>query len=167
MLLRRTATAIVAVGLGLTLTAAPTAAHEGDEEGRPGQNKDVIPLQCAGVGDLTIEVTSASEGRGVGRIVEGGKGVLIPTSAVFEVRNVTKSNAVVITATEELSKGQVAMPSTACTFEFFRGPLSDLALLDPGFAEELSDLGVALSDVVSAGGTVQVLLRGPVAKSQR
>lgn len=167
MLLRRTVTTLSALGLALVLGAAPAAAHEGHEEGgSPGQNKDVIPLICEGVGALTVEVTSAGEGRGVGRIIEGGKGVLIPTVATFEVRNV-RTGAVLLSETETFAPGQRKMRTTTCTAEFFRGTLAQLAGFDPEFAAFLREMGVRENDVIVGGATVEALLRGPVAKSRR
>jgi hypothetical protein len=169
MLLRRTAVTLAGLGLALTVGAAPAAAHEGhegEEKMSPGQNKDVIPLHCEGVGDLTVEVTSANKGRGVGRIIEGGKGVLIPTVATFEVRNET-TGEVLESEVEEFAPGQRKMRTTTCTAEFFRGTLADVAEFDPEFAEFLAGQGVAETDLIVAEASVEALLRGPIAKSRR
>ena len=166
MLLRRTAAAMTTAGLALGLTVAPAAAHEGHEEGPPGQHKDVFMLECEGVGPLTVEVTSAGQGRGVGRIIEGGKGVLIPTTFVFEVRNQT-TGAVLFTETEELSGGKRKKNATTCTAPFFTGTLADIDGFEPAFAAELRAAGVAETDVIVAEGRIEVLLRGPIARSRR
>lgn len=168
MLLRRTAATLTGLGLALTLGVAPAAAHEGhEEEGGPGQNKDVFSLHCEGVGDVTIEVTSAGEkGRGVGRIIEGGKGVLIPTLATFEVINETTGD-VLESSVEEFAPGQRDRGTTTCSTEFFRGTVAQVEVLDPEFADFLRELEVAESDVIVAQLSVDVLLRGPIAKSGR
>lgn len=167
MPLRRTAVTLAALGLALTVGAAPAAAHEGHEgtdRTRPGQNKDVIALHCKGVGDLTVEVTSAGMGRGVGRIVEGGKGVLIPTVATFEVRNDT-TGELIASETEEFARGQRKLATTTCTATFFTGTLAEVEEFDPEFAAFLRELGLADDgDVITAQATVQALLRGRIAR---
>ncbi len=166
MLLRRAVATFTALGVALTLAAAPAAAHEGHEDRARGRNKEVFVVQCHGVGTLTIEVTSAGEGRGVGRIIEGGKGVLIPTIAVFEVRNET-TGAVLSSEAQEFSGGQQKLDTTTCTSTVFTGTLADIELFDPEFAAELREAGVSETDVIVAEITVQVLLRGPIARSGR
>ncbi len=162
MKLGRTA-ALLTSGLTLTLLAGPALAHEEHVQGPPGQNKDQFPITCEGVaGELLIEVTSANRGRGVGRIIEGDKGVLIPTTAVFEVRNET-TDETLFSDTEEFTKGQRKMQGTTCRLEFFRGTLEEVAAEDPDFADELRASGADEDDVISAGATIQALLRGPVA----
>lgn len=163
MLLRRTAAAMTTVGLALGLAVAPATAHEGHEEGPPGRNKEVVTVQCAGVGELTVELTSAGQGRGVGRIVEGGKGVLVPRTAVFEVRNTTTGEALF---SETDARGQRNKGTTTCTATFFSGTLADIDAFDPEFAAELRDAGVAETDVIVAQVTVEVLLRGPIARGR-
>jgi hypothetical protein len=162
-LLSRTAVAATSLGLALAVTAAPAAAHEGHEEGRPGQNKDVFPISCDGVGNLTVEVTSAGEGRGVGRIIEGGKGALIPVVAVFEVRNDTRGT-VLESETEEFAPGQRKMSTTACTATFFSGTVAQVEAFDAEFAAFLREVGAGEDDVITAEVTVQVLLRGKIAR---
>ena len=161
---RRTATSLAALGCAVALTASPAAAHEGHEEGPRGQNKDVFTVQCDRVGELTIQVTSAGEGRGVGRIIEGGKGVLIPTVAVFEVRS---GGTVFFTETEEFAPGHRNKATTTCRINFFTGTLAQVEMFDPKFAAQLRAGGVGEDDVITAGATVQVLLRGPIARSGR
>jgi hypothetical protein len=165
-MLRRAAVTLTTLGLAIGLTAAPAVAHEGHHHGSPGQNKATFALQCPGVGELTIEVTAVGQGRGVGRIVEGGKGVLIPTVATFEIRNAA-TGAVLSQETEEFAPGQRKMATTTCTGEFFRGTVAEVAEFDPDFAAELRDMGLADTDVVVAGISVDVLLRGPIARSGR
>lgn len=166
MRLRRTAVLVSGLGLALTAVATPAAAHEG-HEGRektsPGHNKDIIPLQCDGIGAVTVEVTSAGEGRGVGRIVDGGKGVLIPTVAVFEVRNDT-TEQVITTETEEFAPGQRDMATTTCTAIFFTGTLAEVAAFDPDFAAFLQEAGARPTDTITAETTVRALLRGQIGR---
>ncbi len=166
MQLRRTAATLTGAAFALILAASPAAAHEGHEEGPRGQNKDVFTVQCDRVGELTIQVTSAGEGRGVGRIIEGGKGVLIPTVAVFEVRNVT-TGQVLFSETEQFSPGQRKMQTTTCRSTFFTGTLAQVQQFDPAFAQELRRAGVGVNDRITAQARVEVLLRGQVARSGR
>ena len=166
MQLRRTAATLTGAAFALILAASPVAAHEGHEEGPRGQNKDVFTIQCDRVGDLTIQVTSAGEGRGVGRIIEGGKGVVIPTVAVFEVRSLT-TGRVFASETEEFAPGQRKMQTTTCRSTFFTGTLAQIQQFDPQFAQELRGLGVGENEQITAEVRAEVLLRGPIARSGR
>ena len=168
MLLRRTASVLTGLGLALTLGAAPVAAHEGhEEEGNPAQNRDVFTIQCDDAGEITIMVTSAGEkGRGVGRIIEGGKGVVIPVTATFSVRNDTADEEV-FSETEVFARGQQKLPTTTCSAVFFTGTVAEILDFDEPFARELLDAGAEETDVITAQVTAQVLLRGPVARSGR
>lgn len=169
-MLRRTAVILTTLGLALTFTAAPVAAHEGHEgheKRNPGQNKEVISLRCDGVGELTVQVTSAGEGRGVGRIIEGGKGVLIPRVFTFEIRNET-TDQILESEVEELGPGQRSKRTTTCAAdEFFRGTVAEIAEFDPDYAEELRAIGVRETDVIVARLTVEASLRGPIARGGR
>ncbi len=161
MLVRLTASVVATAGLALALAATPALAHEeGHDRERPGQNKDMFALDCAGLGTVEVEVTSAGEGIGVGKIV-GGRGVLIPVSAVFEVRNVTSGEVLFSESDEEeFASGHRNKATVACSAEFFRGTLEQVAEEDPEFADQLGDAGVGEDDVIAAGITVQVLVRG-------
>lgn len=65
----------------------------------------MFQLDCTGVGALTVvEVTSAGNGRGVGRIIEGGKGVVMPVTVVFELLNMTTGEEL-FSETEEFARG--------------------------------------------------------------
>jgi hypothetical protein len=163
MLLRRTAVTLTGLGLMLTVGATPAAAHEGHGHASPGQNKDLIPLVCDGIGAFTVEVTSANKGRGVGRIVEGGKGVLIPVSAVFTVRD-ADTGEVFDSGSEVFAPGQQNMATTTCTVTFFEGTLAEVDAFDPEFASFLREAGVDENDVIIAQSRIQALLRGQVAR---
>lgn len=112
------------------------------------------------------EVTSAGNGRGVGRVLEGGKRVVIPTTVAFEARD-AMTGEVLFSETEHFAKGHRGQGVTCTSPPIFVGTVAELAGFDPEGADILRAAGADDEDVVTLGLTAQALLRGRVARSGR
>jgi hypothetical protein len=115
--------------------------------------KDIIQLDCAGLGHVTVSVQRGQNSNGAGQIV-GAQGLGIPVSITFTVTDLTK-NAVVFSDTSASGNGN-GHPNQAtilCTGTQFQGSASDF------FAGGPLPAGVAATDTIRASLTANVILK--------
>ena len=135
--------AIAAVG-----TLAGTAVASGPAP--PG--KQLVKLNCTGLGPITVSVQRGQNSKGAGQIV-GTKGHGIPVKIVFTLTDLTTST--VIDSSTQLSghgHGHPHQATTECTRVVFNGVASDF------FGTHLPP-GVAPTDTVEASIDAFVIIK--------
>jgi len=133
--------AVASVLTGSAVASGPAA---------PG--KQVIDLNCAGIGPVTVSVQRGQNSKGAGQLVDM-KGHGIPVTVIFTVTDTTKST--VIDSETQLSGGGNGHPNQAtieCTGVIFQGSASDF------FGPQLPP-GVASTDQISASVDAFVILK--------
>jgi hypothetical protein len=146
--MRRVLVSLLVVGVVAVGALAGTAAASGPAP--PG--KDLVKLNCTGLGPITVSVQRGQNSKGAGQIV-GMKGHGIPVKIVFTVTDMTTST--VIDSETQLSghgHGHPHQATTECTGVVFSGAASDFfgAHLPPG---------VAATDTVEASIDVFVIIK--------
>jgi len=118
----------------------------------PGKN--VIEIQCAGIGAISVSTPRPETSKGVGQII-GQKGHGIPVSVTFTLTDVTKSK-VLVTESERLPPGRVRshQETTTCTATFAEVSASQF------FEGHGLPPGVAPNDIIRASIEVQVIVKG-------
>ena len=112
--------------------------------------KDVIDLNCVGIGPITVSVPRSESNNGVGQIV-GAKGHGIGVSFTFTVTDVTTST--VLFSDSSAVGGGHAHPNqatTTCSGVLFSAPASAV------FGTDLPP-GVAPTDTIEASIVVEVI----------
>jgi hypothetical protein len=112
--------------------------------------KDVIDLNCVGIGPITVSVPRSESNNGVGQIV-GQKGHGIGVSFTFTVTDVTTST--VLSSDTSAVGGGHAHPNqatTTCSGVLFSAPASAV------FGTDLPP-GVAPTDTIEASIVVEVI----------
>jgi hypothetical protein len=135
--------AIAAVG-----TLAGTALASGPAP--PG--KELVKLNCTGLGPVTVSVQRGQNSKGAGQIV-GMKGHGIPVKIVFTITDMTTST--VIDSETQLSghgHGHRHQATTECTGTIFQGAASDF------FGTHLPP-GVSATDTVQASIDAFVIIK--------
>jgi hypothetical protein len=141
--MRRTTLLLAAIAAMCVL--AGTAVASGPAP--PG--KQLVTLNCAGLGTFTVSVQRGQNSKGAGQIV-GAKGHGIPVKIVFTLTDLTTST--VIDSSTQLSghgHGHRHQATTECTGVVFQGTASDF------FGTHLPP-GVAATDTVQ--GTIDAFV---------
>jgi hypothetical protein len=115
--------------------------------------KDVIELNCEGIGPVTVSVPPSESNNGVGQIV-GAKGHGIGVSFTFTATDVTTST--VLFSDSSAVGGGHAHPNqatTTCSGVLFSAPASDV------FGADLP-AGVAPTDTIEVSIVVEVIIKG-------
>jgi hypothetical protein len=138
------ATGAVAATCALTGTAAAS--------GPAPPGKEVVELQCEGLGPVTVSVSRSESGKGVGQIV-GQKGHGIPVSFTFTLTDLS-SGEVIVSETEPKGGGHAHpnQSTTMCKGTSFEGEAASI------FGEELPP-EVKPGDFVRGEFEVQVIIK--------
>jgi hypothetical protein len=128
--MRRTTLLMAAVAVTGVLASAALAS------GPAPPGKQLVNLNCTGLGPITVSVQRGQNSKGAGQIV-GMKGHGIPVKIVFTTTDVTTSST--IDSETQLSghgHGHPHQATTECKGLIFQGPASDFfgAHLPPGVA---------------------------------
>jgi hypothetical protein len=145
-MMRRIILALAISAIATTSVIAASAAASGPAV--PG--KELIEIECSGLGTITVSVPRPAKTRGAGQIV-GQKGHGILVSSTFTLADVTTSN--VISTESVFVGGGNAHPNqatTTCSRTFFEGEAAT-------FFEGHEPEGVAPTDIVRAGVEIQVI----------
>jgi hypothetical protein len=136
--------AIVATGLLAGSASASGPAPPG---------KEIIEIECAGLGSVTVSVQRPEHSRGAGQIV-GTKGHGIPTAIVFTLTDVT-TGAVLVSEQSTVGGGHAHphQPATPCKATNFEGPASVF------FEGHELPPGVEPGDLIRATTEVQVIVK--------
>jgi hypothetical protein len=144
--MRRIILALTISAIAMTSVFVAGAAASGPAP--PG--KELIEIECAGLGTITVSVPRPEKTRGAGQIV-GQKGHGIVVSSTFTLTDVTTSK--VIFSESLFVGGGHAHPNqttTTCSRTFFEGEAAT-------FFEGHEPEGVAPSDTVRAAVALQVI----------
>jgi hypothetical protein len=114
--------------------------------------RDVIELDCVGIGTVSVSVPPSESNNGVGQIV-GAKGHGIGVSFTFNVTDVTTST--VVFSDSSAVGGGHAHPNQATT------PCSGVLFSAPASAVFGTDLppGVAPTDTIEASIVIEVIIK--------
>jgi hypothetical protein len=114
--------------------------------------KEIVKVECAGLGAVTISVPRPEHSRGAGQIV-GQKGHGIATAVSFTLTDVTTST-VLFSESKPVGGGHAHpnQPSARCEATNFEGPASV-------FFEGHEPPGVKPSDTIRASTEVQVIAK--------
>jgi hypothetical protein len=146
--MRRVVVTLLVAAIAAVGTLAGTAVASGPAP--PG--KELITLNCAGVGTITVSVQRGQNSKGVGQIV-GMKGHGIPVKIVFTLTDLTTT--AVIDSETQLSghgHGHRHQATTECTGVVFHGTAADF------FGTHLPP-GVASTDTVEASIDAFVIIK--------
>jgi hypothetical protein len=145
--MKRFLSAVTVVAVSVLAAASPASAS-----GPAAPGKEILTIDCQGIGTLTVSVQRGENSNGVGQIV-GAKGHGIPVRFSFTVLDVTTGD-VVFSDTESVGGGHAHpnQPTTACSFTEFEGTAAEV------FDGELPP-GVEPTDVVRGVGTVDVIIK--------
>jgi hypothetical protein len=147
--MRRTVLALALSAITTTIMFAGSAAASGPAA--PG--KEIVEIECAGLGSVTISVQRPEHSRGAGQIV-GQKGHGIPTAITFTLADVTTST-VLFSETNLVGGGHAHsnQPTTECNATNFEGPASVF------FAGHEPPPGVEPGDTIRASTVVLVIVK--------
>jgi hypothetical protein len=145
--MRRYICVALAAFLLLAMTAVSASAS-----GPAAPGKEIIQINCAGLGDLFVSVQRGENSNGAGQIV-GQQGHGIPVSITFTVTDVTTSE-VVFSDSETIGNGHAHsnQATIACSATQFEGAASDF------FGSELPQ-GVSATDTIRATLDVDVIVK--------
>jgi hypothetical protein len=115
--------------------------------------KDVIHLNCVGVGDVTVSVPRSESNNGVGQLV-GGKGHGIGVAFTITFTDVT-TNTVLNTESSAVGGGNAHpnQATTSCSGVVFSGPASDF------FGGGPLPAGVAPTDTIEVSIVGDVIIK--------
>jgi len=115
--------------------------------------KDVVDLNCVGIGVVTVSVPGSENNNGVGQIV-GAKGHGIPVAFTFTVTDVT-TDTVIFSESSAVGHGHAHphQATTTCSGVVFSGPASDF--FGPGPLPP----GVDATDTIEVSFVVEVILK--------
>ena len=139
------------VAVAVAALAVSTAGASASGPAPPG--KDLIDLNCEGIGAITVSVPRAEDSNGVGQIV-GAKGHGIPVTFSFTITDVTTDT--VLDSESSAVGGGHAHPNqatTTCSAVLFSGSASDF------FGEDPLPPGVAATDTIEASISVEVIAK--------
>jgi hypothetical protein len=142
--------------LALAISATATTgllAGSASASGPAPPGKEIIKIECAGLGSVTVSVQRPEHSRGAGQIV-GVKGHGIPTAVAFTLTDV--STGTVLVSEENTVGGGHAhpnQPATACRATNFEGPASVF------FEGHELPPGVEPGDLIRASTEVQVIVK--------
>ena len=113
--------------------------------------KDVIDLNCEGIGAITVSVPRSENNSGVGQLV-GAKGHGIAVAFTFTITDVT-TNTVLESESEAVGGGHAHpnQATTTCSAVVFSGPASEF------FEGGPLPPGVAPTDTIEASLSVEVI----------
>jgi hypothetical protein len=143
---------LVLVGLVVAvaglISAAPASAS-----GPAAAGKEILSLNCEGLGSITVSVATGENSNGAGQIV-GSQGHGIPVSFTFTATDVT-TGVDLFSDTFATGKGHAHpnQSTVACTFEEFEVSASEFFGSDP------LPIGVAPTDTIRGTGSVDVILK--------
>jgi hypothetical protein len=140
------ALAISAIATTIMLTGSAIAS------GPAPPGKEIIEIECSGLGTVTISVPRPEHSSGAGQIV-GAKGHGIPTAVSFTLTDVT-TGIVLFSETHLAGRGNAHpnQPTTQCNATNFEGPASV-------FFEGHEPPGVEPGDLIRASTEVQVITK--------
>jgi hypothetical protein len=145
--MRRVLTLLAAAVAAVSMLAATAVAS-----GPAPPGKQLIKLNCTGLGPITVSVQRGQNSKGAGQIV-GMKGHGIPVKIVFTLTDLTTTT--LIDSQTQLSghgHGHPHQATTECTGVSFQGAASDF------FGPQLP-LGVAATDTVQANIDAFVIIK--------
>jgi hypothetical protein len=147
-LLRRT-TASLAIAAG---TLALVAAIPASASGPAAHGKQILTLDCDGLGTVTIAAPLPEKAQGSGQIV-GTKGHITPTSFVFDITDLT-TNTLIFTDTTIKGGGNANanQDTTTCSGVVVEAPASAI------FGPDLPP-GVGPDDVIRVSATITVVAK--------
>src|SRR2546425_9360129 len=147
--MNRIALALLASAAAATALLSSTAAASGPAP--PG--KEIIEVQCEGVGSITVSVSRSEHAHGVGQIV-GQKGHGIPVLNTFTLTDVT-TGEVLFSETETKGGGNANhnQRTTPCKATFVEAPASTF------FEGHELPPGVSPSDIIRAAAEIQVVIK--------
>jgi hypothetical protein len=147
-----------AAALGLSVIAATAGVASAAAAKKPAEErthgKEIVQLECEGLGTLSVSVAPSENNNGVGQIV-GERGHGIPVSFTTTVTDVTKGT-LLFTESHQVGNGNAHphQPTTPCkgTFE---------ATAADFFEEEGEELpeGVEADDLIRGVFEVQVIIK--------
>jgi hypothetical protein len=140
-----------AVALVVAALTVLTGAASASGPAPPG--KDVIGLNCVGIGPVTVSVPRGNDNNGAGQIV-GAKGHGIPVSFTFTITDVTTST-VIDSESSAVGHGHAHrnQPTTTCSGVVFSGPASAF------FGGGPLPPGVAPTDTIEVSIVGQVIVK--------
>ena len=145
--MRKLLSASLVIAVAALISAAPASAS-----GPAPAGKDILSINCEGLGWITVSVATGENSNGAGQIV-GMRGHGIPVAFTTTVTDVT-TGVEVFSDTSATGKGH-AHPNQAtvsCSFQEFEGSASEI------FGSDLPP-GVAPTDTILGTGTVDVILK--------
>ncbi|TMK98850.1 MAG: hypothetical protein E6G34_04885 [Actinobacteria bacterium] len=147
--MKRIVLALVASGFAAAALLSSSAAASGPAP--PG--KEIVEIECEGIGSLTVSVARNEHGKGAGQIV-GQKGHGIPVSLSFSLTDVTTGEP--LFSETELQGGGNAhhnQNTTTCKGTNAEVPASIF------FGEHELPPGVSPEDIIRAAFEVQVIVK--------
>lgn len=115
--------------------------------------KDVIELDCVGIGTVTVSVPRSDSNNGVGQLV-GAKGFGIPVAFSFTITDVT-TRTVLVSESSAVGggHGHPNQTTTTCSGVLFSGPASAFFGPDP------LPPGVAATDTIEVSISGEVIVK--------
>ena len=137
-------------GVAVVVTALAVSTAGASASGPAPPGKDVIDLNCEGIGAITVSVPRAEDSNGVGQIV-GATGHGIPVAFSFTITDVT--TATVLDSESSAVGGGHAHPNQATTTcsAVFSAPASEF------FEGGELPPGVSADDIIEASLSVEVI----------
>jgi hypothetical protein len=147
-MLRRLLCGVAAMVAALAVFTAGASAS-----GPAPPGKDVIDLNCEGIGPVSVSVPPSDNNNGAGQIV-GVKGHGIPVAFTFTLTDVT-TKTVIDSESSAVGGGHAHsnQATTTCSGVFFSGPASDF------FGGGPLPPGVAPTDTIEASIAGQVIIK--------
>jgi hypothetical protein len=139
--------------VALMVVALAVFAGAASASGPAAPGKDVIHLNCVGLGDVTVSVPGSENNNGVGQLVDG-KGHGIGVAFTFTLTDVTTST--VLDSESSAVGGGHGHPhqaTTTCSGVLFSAPASDV------FAGGPLPPGVAPTDTIEASIVGEVIIK--------
>jgi len=147
-MLRRLLCGVAAMVAALAVSTAGASAS-----GPAPPGKDVIDLNCEGIGPVSVSVPRSDNNNGAGQIV-GVKGHGIPVAFTFTLTDVT-THTVIDSQSSAVGGGRAHrnQATTTCSGVVFSGPASDF------FGGGPLPPGVAPTDTIEASIAGQVIIK--------